>query len=146
MNAGSCPFPPLWPGSMPTTSPANGRRGRAGLVLVSGVALTRGVAPVTTGTSGSTWWLTDLPGALAADAAGLVAPAVLQPAVTSTIASTDQQIRGLLCIPATLAPLPQVRCQEARFHPRIHFSLCSQSRPASSAVAAVLGSRSVHSS
>jgi hypothetical protein len=90
----------------------------------------------------STGVLACWPGPDVADPAGRL----LQPALTSTTASTDHQIRGLLRISATLAPPPAIQGQDRGFHPRVQASLCSQSCRASSAVATWLGSRSAQRS
>ena len=127
---------------MPTTSPASGRGAGVGSAEI-GVRAPgpeqRGwprVAGVAAGV------LAAWPGPVVADPAGWPADAVLQPALTSTAASTDQQIRGLLRISATLAPPSPVRGRDRGFHPRVQASLCAHSCPASSAVATGLGSRS----
>ena len=81
-------------------------------------------------------------GVPAAEPAWWLTCAVLQPALTSTAASTHQPIRGLLRISATLAPSSPVRGEVRGFHPRVQASLCAHSWPASSAVATGLGWRS----
>lgn len=86
----------------------------------------------------STGVLASWPGPDVADPAGRL----LQPALTSTAASTDHQIRGLLRICATLAPPSPARGPDRGFHSRVQASLCAHSCPASSAVATGLGSRS----